>query len=415
MSLPIATAASPAPPPAADLTRSMRGSNQRGMRQFNERTVLQAIRLHGAIPKADLARLTQLSSQTVSVIVERLLDDGLLLKQERVRGRIGQPSVPLSLNPEGAFSVGVQVGRRSLEVLLLDFTGRIRHQHGFHYEYPDPDDVLAHIAAALKRLRRQMGDRWPSVVGLGLSAPLFMHQWADLLGPEAAPAMAKWEGVMLPDRVQALTELPVIFAKDTIAACTAELLQGHGQLLRSFLYVFVGTFVGGGLVLSGHLLPGERGNAGAIGSLPLGMAGPSAPAQLLERASGWQLEQALMQAGHAPQLIHEDAIAEPAYQALVAPWLEQASNALAMTIASATALLDLDAVVLDGSLSRPLLDSLLSQTRQSLEAYPLVGIVRPSRLVMGQVGAHARALGGALLPLHTQFFPDRDIFLKQDD
>jgi predicted NBD/HSP70 family sugar kinase len=397
------------------MTRSMRGSNQRGMRQFNERTVLQAIRLHGAIPKADLARLTQLSSQTVSVIVERLLDDGLLLKQERVRGRIGQPSVPLSLNPEGAFSIGVQVGRRSLEVLVLDFTGRICHQHVFHYEYPDPDEVLAHVAEALKRLRRQMGERWPRVVGLGLSAPLFMHQWAELLGPQAAPAMAKWEGVNLQERVQSLTELSVIFAKDTIAACTAELLQGHGQQLRSFLYVFVGTFVGGGLVLSGHLLPGERGNAGAIGSLPLGMAGPGAPAQLLEQASGWQLEQALMQAGQDPQLIHEDAITEPTYQAQVDPWLATASNALAMTIASATALLDLDAVVLDGSLSRGLLDSLLGRTRQSLEAYPLVGIVRPGRLVMGQVGAHARALGGALLPLHTQFFPDRDIFLKQDD
>jgi len=397
------------------MTRSMRGSNQRGMRQFNERTVLQAIRLHGAIPKADLARLTQLSSQTVSVIVERLLDDGLLLKQERVRGRIGQPSVPLSLNPEGAFSIGVQVGRRSLEVLVLDFTGRICHQHVFHYEYPDPDEVLAHVAEALKRLRRQMGERWPRVVGLGLSAPLFMHQWAELLGPQAAPAMAKWEGVNLQERVQSLTELSVIFAKDTIAACTSELLQGHGQQLRSFLYVFVGTFVGGGLVLSGHLLPGERGNAGAIGSLPLGMAGPGAPAQLLEQASGWQLEQALMQAGQDPQLIHEDAITEPTYQAQVDPWLATASNALAMTIASATALLDLDAVVLDGSLSRGLLDSLLGRTRQSLEAYPLVGIVRPGRLVMGQVGAHARALGGALLPLHTQFFPDRDIFLKQDD
>ena len=127
----------------------MRGSNQQGMRQFNERTVLQAIRLHGAIPKADLARLTQLSTQTVSIIVERLLDDGLLIKQERVRGKIGQPSVPLSLNPEGAFSVGVQVGRRSLEVLLIDFVGRIRHQHVFHYACPDPDEVLPHVAAAL--------------------------------------------------------------------------------------------------------------------------------------------------------------------------------------------------------------------------------------------------------------------------
>ena len=414
MSQVVSPVLAPAAQPAADVARSMRGSNQRGMRQFNERTVLQAVRLHGAMAKAELARLTQLSSQTVSVIVERLLDEGLLLKQERVRGRIGQPSVPLSLDPEGAFSVGVQVGRRSLEVLVLDFTGRIRHQHVFHYEHPDPDLVLTHIAAALGLLREQMGERWSRVVGLGLSAPLFMHQWAELLGPQAAPAMAKWEGVDLQERVQALTELSVTFAKDTIAACTAELLQGHGQQLRSFLYVFVGTFVGGGLVLSGHLLPGERGNAGAIGSLPLGMAGPGAPAQLLEKASGWQLEQSLITAGHDPQLIHDDAIADPAYDEFVDSWLTTASNALAMTIASATALLDLDAVVLDGSLSPRLLEALLTRTRQALGCYPLVGIVRPGRLVMGQVGAHARALGGALLPLHTQFFPDKDIFLKQE-
>jgi len=32
----------------------------------------------------------------------------------------------------------------------------------------------------------------------------------------------------------------------------------------------------------------------------------------------------------------------------------------------------------------------------------------------GQIGAHARALGGSLLPLHKQFFPVKDIFLKQD-
>ena len=70
---------------------AVRGSNHIGMRQFNERTVLQAIRLHGPLPKADLSRLTQLSKQTVAIIVERMLDDGLLLKNERLRGGIGQP------------------------------------------------------------------------------------------------------------------------------------------------------------------------------------------------------------------------------------------------------------------------------------------------------------------------------------
>ena len=56
--------------------------------------------------------------------LDRLLDDGLLLKQERVRGKVGQPSVPLSLNPDGAYSVGVQVGRRNLELLVADFCGQ---------------------------------------------------------------------------------------------------------------------------------------------------------------------------------------------------------------------------------------------------------------------------------------------------
>ena len=75
------------------------GSNQLGMRQFNERIVLQAIRLNGALPKADVARLTRLSMQTVSLIVDHLIEDGLLAKEPRtrVRGRIGQPSVPISL------------------------------------------------------------------------------------------------------------------------------------------------------------------------------------------------------------------------------------------------------------------------------------------------------------------------------
>lgn len=396
----------------------MRGSNQQGMRQFNERTVLQAIRLHGALAKAELARLTQLSGQTVSTIVDRLLHDGLLRKQERVRGKIGQPSVPLALNPEGAFSLGVELGRRSLEVLVIDFVGQIRHQHVFHYDYPDPDEVLPRIDTALKAVRKHMGERWQRVVGLGLSAPLFMSQWASVLGPQAAQALGKWEGLNLVASVQALTDLPVVFAKDTVAACTAELLQGRGQQWRSFLYLFMGTFIGGGLVLSGHILAGARGNAGAVGSLPTELAGLGAPAQLLELASGWQLERALLQAGLDPQLAHDEAIVEDRYSHLTAPWLATAANALAMAATTSAALLDLDAVVLDGSLARPLLERLLEQTRQALGAYSQAGIGHEGqgpvlRIELGQVGAHARALGGALLPLHTQFFPDKDIFLKQ--
>lgn len=393
----------------------MRGSNHVGMRQFNERIVLQAIRHHGAIPKADLARLTQLSTQTVAIIVGRLLDEGLLLKQDRVRGKIGQPSVPLSLNPEGAYSVGIQVGRRSLELLLADFAGQAVQRFEVHYDYPDPDHIFASMAEGLARLQQHLGHLWARTVGVGLTAPLSLHKWADLMGGPAAQALARWEHIDLAAKVQSLTPLPVVFAKDTTAACVAELLQGHGRLVRSFVYVFVGTFVGGGLVLSGHIVNGERGNAGAIGSMPLGVSRPEGemPLQLLQCASGWQLEQALQAAGHDPALIHQDAIMDAAYTACTGPWLAQASQALAMTVASASAFLDLDAVVMDGSLGAPLMSALMRATQDALAHYRFDGMHQPI-LLAGQVGAHARALGGALLPLHSQFFPDKDIFLKQD-
>lgn len=392
---------------------AVRGSNQSGMRQFNERIVLQAIRLHGATAKADLARLTQLSTQTVAIIVERLLGDGLLLKLEPVRGRVGQPSVPLALNPEGAYSLGLQVGRRSLETLCCDFLGRVTDHHVFRYEHPDPQKVLPQIRQALARVRKTRASSWKKVVGVGLTAPLSLHKWADVLGGEAGRALARWESVDLSQELAALTDLPVVFAKDTTSACVAELLQGHGQQLRSFLHVFVGTFIGGGLVLSGHIVNGERGNAGAIGSMPVGLSGLGAPPQLLELASGWQLEKSLIGAGLNGMLVHEDSIMDSAYAGYTGPWLAQASRSLAMGVASAASLLDLDGVVVDGSLGRSLINALIAQTREALRLVRFDGMNEP-QLLAGKVGAHARALGAALLPLHTQFFPDKDIFLKQD-
>lgn len=392
----------------------MRGSNHNGMRQFNERTVLRAIRHAGAIPKADLARLTQLSTQTVSIIVNRLLLDGLLLKQERIRGKIGQPSVPLSINPDGAYSVGVQVGRRGLEVVVTDFLGNLRKQWQYSYPYPNPSVVLPQIKEALALMQERLGTTaWQRCVGIGLSAPLGMHQWGDVMGAQASREMAAWEHIDMVAEVQAMSPLPVEFAKDTTAACVAELVQGIGREVSRFLYVFVGTFVGGGLVLDGHIVNGPRGNAGAIGSLPMGLAQHMPVPQLLELASGWQLEQSLMQHELDPLLVQDDAIMDSAHHVLIQPWLDQASTALAMCIASSSALLDLEAVVIDGSLSGQLLQALRERTLEAMQRYRFDGMVAP-QLMAGKVGRHARALGGSLLPLHAQFFPDKDIFLKQD-
>ena len=112
-------------PAQAVASKETRGTNQTGMRAQNERLVLTLIRRHGALAKAEISRLTGLSAQTVSVIMRSLEDEGLLLKGEPQRGKVGQPSVPMRLNPEGALFLGLKVGRRSAEMIVTDFLGAI--------------------------------------------------------------------------------------------------------------------------------------------------------------------------------------------------------------------------------------------------------------------------------------------------
>ncbi len=391
-----------------------RGSNQFGMSQFNERVVLQAIRLHGNMPKADLARLTRLSTQTVSLIINRLLEEQLVLKLAPQRGKVGQPSVPIVLNPDGAFFIGVKIGRRSLDILLLDFVGSVRARAHQNYPFPDPDTLFDDIARLLKTVCARLSQaHLARLCGIGVAAPLGLGGWQTVLGgaPEQA---AKWDHIDIQARVQAMTALPVEFAKDTAAACVAELVAGRGRSISSFLYVFVGTFIGGGLVINSHLHGGFQGNAGAIGSLPLGLAKGArapAPAQILAEASLFSLEQLYGAAGLDASASYDARALQAPWLTHTTAWLDDAARAIALAINNAACLLDLEGVIIDGAFDRVLLDLLRAAIETALDYYSWEGVLRPIVLA-GAIGADARAIGGALLPLYAHFAPDRDLFLK---
>jgi len=382
------------------------------MRQFNERVVLQILRTHGPTPKAELARLTGLTAQTIGLITSRLDEDGLLRKSEPVRGKIGQPSVPLYLNPDGAFSVGIKVGRRNADWLLVDFSGHVRERRQMAYDFPDVDLLLPALKQNLNGLLDSLGPMRERVVGVGVATPFQLGGWHRLLGLSDEQANA-WNRLDLSAEVQAMTDLPVSFARDTVAATVAELVQGRGQALPNFLYLFVDTFVGGGLVLNSHIHRGVHGNAGAVASVPLHAATHTGtPAQLLEQASVWTLERRFQANGLDVMAAYDERALLPPWLPHTQTWLDESALALAQLVVSATALLDMDAVVMDGSIAQPLLQRLLQRTEAALIRYDWQGLFEPPKLLQGSMGPDARALGGALLPLHACFAPDRDVFLK---
>lgn len=395
-----------------------RGSNQSRVRQFNERVVLQAIRLHGSIPKAEIARLTHLTPQTIQIIIARLEADGLVNRLAPLRGKVGQPSVPMALNRDGAFSIGIKIGRRQMDMLLVDFAGEIRERLSLSYGFPDADTLFRDIDARMKQLRRSLAPRLRArVYGVGVAAPLSLDGWQQLLG--VAPKLAqKWHGIDIQEgisRLPAALDLPVTFVKDTNAACVAELVAGRGRSIGSFLYIYVDTFIGGGLVLDSHLHGGGSGNAGALGSLPVGLArrGQPVPEQLLSTASLHNLETLYAHAGLDIDAWRDERALEGPWKVHTRAWLRKAAPAVAMAINSAACFLDLHGVIIDGAFGRGLLALMLDELTPALDHYSWEGVARPG-VWAGTVGPEAQALGGALLPLYANFAPDRSLFLKVD-
>lgn len=379
---------------------SARGSNQSDMRASNERLFLTLVRQNGALAKSDLARLTGLSAQTVSVIMRALESDGLLLRGEPQRGRIGQPSVPLSIDPEGAFFLGLKIGRRSTDMTLIDFMGRILGFERRVYPYPTPAIVEEFVKGAIPRLvDRMKPEHRDRVRGLGVAMPYKMWDWGKIVGAPPG-AMAIWRDCDLQGMLERLTDLPVFVQNDASSACGAELLFGTGERPRDFLYFYFGTFVGGGLVMNGQLYLGPTGNAAGVGSMPI--PGIGGVRSLIDAASLQGLADSMAAQGessdHLWDLPEEWQVSTPVLSA----WLDQAATGLAWATLSAAALLELNMVVIDGWMPASIRADVVRRTRAALNRLDLAGVTPPA-IREGTVGAYARSLGAAAIPLAKRY------------
>jgi predicted NBD/HSP70 family sugar kinase len=390
----------------------MRGGDTSALRAYNERLLLDAIRARGPLSKAELARATGLSAQAASVIVRDLIAGGMLVENAKVRGRIGQPMTPLALNPRGAFSAGLKIGRRSVDAVLVDFAGAPvatrRAGYGAPLRGPTMAAALDGIAAVLGALGP---DERARVVGLGVAMPGQLHLWADELGLPPG-ALRDWEGADPAADLHAATGLPVSVCNDATAACAAELSVGAGVVTANTLYIHIGAFVGGGVVVGGRLQQGGRGNAGAIGSMPMPGAGRDGrPRQLIHEASLVVLERALREAGVEPFAAISDGAGGDRAEAAFAAWALQAAPALARATAAAASVFDFETVVVDGGLNRRWLSDLTAAAAARMADFDLSGL-SPLSFACGGLGADARMLGAALLPLHARFSPQAEMLAR---
>lgn len=380
------------------------GTNQSGMRESNERLVLTLLRRSSGLASAEIARRTGLSAQTVSRLIRALEHDGLIVRGTPQRGRVGQPSIPLSLNPEGAFFLGLKVGRRSVELVLTDFLGRIIDREREIYPYPDIDHVLSFTRASHTAIRDRLDptlrDR---VAGMGIAMPFHLWDWAAQIGVDPG-LMANWATRDLRAELAERIALPIFLQNDATAACSAELVFGDVPKPQNFLSFFVAFFIGGGLVLGGSLYAGATGNAAGLGPLVV----PDRDGRmrtLIELASLATLEQRLAPAGCDPLRIWDQPEDWDIPTEILSDWTNQAASALAHAVRAVQTLLDLDAILIDGWLPRSVVAELTGRVNAALDTLDMSGMRRPT-VSMGTIGPDARTLGAASLPLSARFLSE---------
>ncbi|MER8991368.1 ROK family transcriptional regulator [Mesorhizobium sp. M0074] len=388
--------------PDAAESRLHRGTNQSGMRDHNERLVLSLVRQHGSLAKSDIARMTGLSAQTVSVIMRELEEDDLLVRQAPLRGKIGQPSIPMALNPDGAYFIGLKIGRRSAELVLIDFLGNVRSMLQHSYRYPAPRETVEFVTSGMKKMRGELTPAQDKrIAGLGIAMPFELWNWADTAG---APReiMDEWRHRDIRADIQAQCEFPVYLQNDATSACGAELVFGHAAgAARDFVYFYIGAFAGGGIVLNGRLFGGPTGNAGALGSMPV--PGPDGkPTQLIDVASIAMLEKALNARGVEASHLWTSPGDWGEIGAELDDWIASASQALAYAIVAASSVIDFEAAVIDGWMPLGVRRRLVDAVIEAIGRIDGEGLRLPA-VREGTVGIHARALGGASLPLSERF------------
>ena len=195
----------------------------------------------------------------------------------------------------------------------------------------------------------------------------------------------------------------LVIENDATSACVAENLLGRGNGFHDFAYIFVGTFVGGGLVLDGKVVSGRTNYAASIGPLPVpGRDGGTV--QLLDVASLHVLEGALKSTDRTLDDLDSDGGAWDVSDPILNQWLEDTSKNLAIACAAITSIVEVEAILIDGAFPNNIRTYLTEQIGKSFLKLDLTGI-QELRIEEAKTGRRARSIGAALLPINVKYFP----------
>jgi predicted NBD/HSP70 family sugar kinase/DNA-binding CsgD family transcriptional regulator len=379
-----------------------RGLQHHGLRRANERAVLTVIGFNPGVSNADIARISGLAPQTVSAILTDIDKAGLIARGEVLRGRRGQPATPISLRAEGAFSVGVEIGWRHVDVLLLNLIGDVVAREHRTYDFPDARTIFDTIVQMLAHVTAGMSeDDRARMLDMGVALPTNL---ADHLTLVDAPAdqYPLWAAIDVAAELTHRTGLHASLFNDGNAACWAELIAFPKPRPGTFIYFLISRFIAAGIVGEGTLWEGPTGNSANLGSMLVnGPAGKMQPAHFV--ASVTSLSQRLIAAGHAANIADLEHWDWDSFGEALDAWIADSADALAKVVFNTTTVIESSMVVVDAVIPAAIVQRLVEGLREQLRLLPIKPY-DPPQVLAGHLGGWAPAIGASELVLYRRYF-----------
>jgi predicted NBD/HSP70 family sugar kinase len=239
-------------------------------REVNRRILLNLIRDHQPISRADLARRLKMSRGMVSSLVTELIGAGLVYQGATANAPRGRKPKLLHIRAHDRLVVGVDIRRRQTHLLLSDYAGGEIALERFRTPQ-DLGALLGELEVRVKRIISAHADQG-ECMGVGLVVPGLVDAETGVV--LNAPTLG-WKNVDVRADLAALLPVPVHIERDAVACALAKMWAGRrGEHSDNFAYVTVSDGVGAGLVINGQVVRGREHAAGEFGHIPLNLDGP---------------------------------------------------------------------------------------------------------------------------------------------
>lgn len=383
--------------------------NRELIRAINRSTILNSIKTHGAIPRAEIARLTGLSPATVTGITAELIQDNLVFEKESGDSSGGRPPIMLAINPNGGCVVGIKVMEDHALGALTDLEASLLGKQSYPLTDTSPEGISRSLSELVAELLKMSENPVPNLMGVGVGLAGIVEAGQGLV--RQSPFFG-WNDVPLREMIQSRVNVPVYVDNDVNTLAFAEKWFGAGRGVDNFLVVTVGRGIGLGIVSNGQFNHGARGGAGEIGHTVIQPGGElcacgkrgclemyaSEPALLRQAAKAYEQGQLSSLPNTPEELIALAASGEKAAQEIFA----RAGELLGQSIANLVNIFNPQRVLINGEGVRAG-NWLFDPMRAAIDEHTMPGLRQDVSILVEPLGDDAWARGAASLVLHELF------------